>query len=605
MPTTQVPIGRMSAPNSVPAPRRTRVITALGLIAFGVLLYFGPLDQASPSERLFTGALLLCAIALVAFATRRFAFAVVVPTIVMGGLQIASVLKFHYLTTPLLAPDLYYFVNRDLLEVAARYPSIMIALVGGAILIPGLMFVAWKLDRPRLFAGMARVPRLTLQWLGAAVCCALLLAIDSPAGPFGSVFEKGMWQAMNDRSYLTNFFTSFYQTQIVVPPPQADAGDVHLSWTEPDAENPLPCTTAKTCGKNKNVTVPQAHPDIVAVLEESTFDPAQLTICNLALCKKKMFQADGRTRAHGPLVVHVWGGGTWTSEFALMSGMAHTSFGDAGLYAPYNLAPRISHSLPKVLHAAGYRVIAVYPMSGNFINARNAYRFYGYDAFYDGQDYGLSWESSDNDVMQVFDQVYDKEKKAIGNQPLFVMILTLRQHGPHMTPLAELPPPYNKPLFPGLFHPADLDEWLNLNLGNYLYRLAGSDAAVAHLEKKLLDGDRPALLFHFGDHQPSFDGAIRQVPKTPLPGAKDLNFVTYYMLKTNYQPARTYAYPTLDISLAGSLILDVAGVKKDTFYQANALLRERCNGAYTDCANKPLVDAYHDYIFRGIGALHE
>jgi len=304
-------------------------------------------------------------------------------------------------------------------------------------------------------------------------------------------------------------------------------------------------------------------------------------------------------------VVHVWGGGTWTSEFALMSGMAHTSFGDAGLYAPYNLAPRISHSLPKVLHAAGYRVIAVYPMSGNFINARNAYRFYGYDAFYDGQDFGLSWESSDNDVMQVFDQVYDKEKKAIGNQPLFVMILTLRQHGPHMTPLAELPTPYNKPLFPGLFHPADLDEWLNLNLGNYLYRLAGSDAAVAHLEKKLLDGDRPALLFHFGDHQPSFDGAIRQVPKTPLPGAKDLNFVTYYMLKTNYQPARTYVYPTLDISLAGSLILDVAGVKKDTFYQANALLRERCNGAYTDCENKPLVDAYHDYIFRGIGALHE
>jgi phosphoglycerol transferase MdoB-like AlkP superfamily enzyme len=304
-------------------------------------------------------------------------------------------------------------------------------------------------------------------------------------------------------------------------------------------------------------------------------------------------------------VVHTWGGGTWTSEFALMSGMAHSSFGDAGLYAPYNLAPRISHSLPKVLRAAGYRVIAVYPMSGNFINARNAYKFYGFDAFYDGQDYGLSWESSDNDLMQVFDQVYDKEKKAIGKQPLFVMMLTLRQHGPHMTPLKQLPAPYDKPLFPGVFKSKDLDEWLNLNLGNYLFRLAGSDAAIAHLEKKLLDGDRPALLFHFGDHQPSFDGAIREIPKIVPAAVADPNYVTYYMIKTNYKPARQYTFPALDLSFTGSLILDIAGVKKDEFFQASALLRERCDGAYIDCKDKSLVDSYHNYIFQRVGALHD
>ena len=51
-------------------------------------------------------------------------------------------------------------------------------------------------------------------------------------------------------------------------------------------------------------------------------------------------------------------------------------------------------------------------MSGDFINARNAYKFYGFDKFYDGQDYGLSWESSDNDLMQVFDRIYADEKKA-------------------------------------------------------------------------------------------------------------------------------------------------------------------------------------------------
>jgi phosphoglycerol transferase MdoB-like AlkP superfamily enzyme len=503
----------------------------------------------------------------------------------------------------LLAPDLVYFLNRDLLEVATRYPSIMLALIGGALLIPGLLIITWWLDRPRLFTAMRSAQRRCLQAAGALAAVALLLVIDSPAGPFGAVFEKGMWQAMNDQSYLVNFFTSFYQTEIKIPQPPADV-DLKMAWTQSAADNPPACN-AKDCAAGKAPKIAQDHPDIVAVLEESTFDPSLLKMCTLPQCKRKMFQSDGRTRAHGPLVVHAWGGGTWTSEFALMSGMAHTSFGDAGLYAPYNLAPRISHSLPKVLREAGYRVIAIYPMSGNFINARNAYKFYGFDAFYDGQDYGLSWESSDNDLMQVFDQVYDKEKKAIGKQPLFVMMLTLRQHGPHMTPLKQLPSPYDQPLFPGTFKPKELDEWLNLNLNNYLFRLVGSDAAIAHLEKKVLDGDRPALLFHFGDHQPSFDGAIREIPKVVPAAVADSNYVTYYMLKTNYKPARNYVYPALDLSFTASVILDIAGVKKDAFFQASALLRERCDGAYVDCADKPLLDSYHNYIFQRVGALHE
>jgi phosphoglycerol transferase MdoB-like AlkP superfamily enzyme len=330
-----------------------------------------------------------------------------------------------------------------------------------------------------------------------------------------------------------------------------------------------------------------------------------LKVCTLALCKRKMFEPDGRTRAHGFATVHVWGGGTWTSEFALLSGLDHESFGDAGLYAPYNLAPRVTHSLPNVLHEAGYRVIAIYPMSGNFINGRNAYKGYGFDKFYDGEDYGLSWESSDYDLMQVFDRIYDEEKKSIGKQPLFVMMLTLRQHGPHMTPLKELPAPYNLPLFAGKFATKDLDDWLNLNLGNYLSRLVGSDAAISHLETKLLDGDRPALLFHFGDHQPSFDGAMRTLQKIVPKQVADPNFVTYYMLKTNYKPTRSYDYPVLDLSFAGALILDIAGVKKDEFFQANALMRERCKGLYLTCADKPTLDAYRNDVFYKLGVLHD
>jgi len=590
-------------PNDAALPRATKIATTIAALGFLVLLVCGPLTEATLIERLFSISLLIAAVVLVAFASRRPAFALALPTILFGGILIASILKFKYLTAPLLAPDLVYMVNRDLFDVATRYPTIMFALIGGAVAIPALLAAVWRLDRPRFFLSGTAAHRRTLRVSGAFVAAVLLVAVDSPAGPFSEVFEKGMWRTMNDQSFVTDFFTSFYQTEIKIPAAAADA-DNTLSWTQPATDNPPLCKPAGKCGASIPKST-QERPDIVTVLEESTYDPSMLAVCTLPLCKHKMFVPDGRTRAHGFLTVHVWGGGTWTSEFALLTGLDHQIFGDAGLYAPYNLAPRVIHTLPNDLHEAGYRTIAIYPMSGDFINARNAYRFYGFDKFYDGQDYGLSWESSDNDLMQVFDRIYADEKKALGDKPLYIMMLTLRQHGPHATPLKEQQPPYDKPLFPGHWKPKDLDEWLNLNLGNYLYRLDGSDAAVTHLEKTLLDGDRPTLLFHFGDHQPSFDGAMRELKKNTPAGVADPNFVTYYMLKTNFKPAQRYDYPIFDLSFAGALILDIAGIRKDDFFAANALLRERCNGAYLTCTNKPVLDAYQNFIFHRLGVLHD
>ncbi len=587
-------------------PRRSKLLFLIVLVAFAALLGFGPLCEATWIERAFSSVLICANVALIAFLTRRILFAFALPTVLFGGILIASAMKFRYLTTPLMAPDLVYFVNRDLFDVALHYPPILLAIVTAAIAIPAVLILAWRWGPPSLLAHAAPARRRNAHIAGVLAALTALALAAWPHGPFAAVFEKGMWQAMNDRSYITDFYTSFYQTQVVIPAFVADEGS-NLAWTQGANDNPPPCAQPTPCG-SAAARPAEKHepPDIVAVLEESTFDPTILKACTRAdVCKHRMFAPDGRTRAHGMLTVHVWGGGTWTSEFSLMTGLNHLSFGDAGLYAPYNLAPRVNFTLPRVLHEAGYRAIAIYPMSGDFINARNAYKNYGFDAFYDGKDYGLSWESSDNDLFQVFNQIYDKEKQVYGKQPLFVMMLTLRQHGPHMTPLKKLPPPYDKPLFPGKFAPKAFDEWINLNLGNYLQRLKGSDLAMAALEKKLLDADRPVLLFHFGDHQPSFDGAIRGLDKSVPAADGDPNFVTYYMLKTNYKPPRQYGEREMDLSFAPSLILDIAGVKKDAFFQANALMRERCDGFYLGCVKKPVLDSYQNYVFYQLGALHE
>ena len=51
--------------------------------------------------------------------------------------------------------------------------------------------------------------------------------------------------------------------------------------------------------------------------------------------------------------------------------------------------------------------------------------------------------------------------------------------------------------------------------------------------------------------------------------------------------------------------MDIAGVHKDEFFAANALMRERCHGMYLDCKDKRLLDSYHDYIFQHLQAVHE
>ena len=574
---------------TTPALRRAAVVLRVAApLSFAALLVAGPLAENTAREILFAATLVLIALVGLLFAGARVGFALLATSIAFGTIELAGRIKFAYLMTPLLAPDLDYFVNADTAEVISHYPALLAGCVSILLLVPLLLAGAWRVETPAELGGRTRLERGSLRTLGAVSAVVLLAACLQPRGPFHAVFNKPMWITVNDRSFLTNFFTSFNDTEIHEPVAPADL-DRGIRWK---LDRPL--------------QAPPTSPDVVVVLEESTFDPRILKVCGIPACRRAMFEPDRQTRAHGLLSVHTFGGGTWTSEFSLLAGLAHNLFGNAGLYAPYNLAPRVRHTLPRVFQAAGYRAIALYPMTGDFLNARNAYDYYGFDAFYDGTDYGLGWNSRDADLFEVFKRVYADEKRMHPDMPLFVFMLTLHQHGPHMVPLAELPPPYDRPLFPGRFRPKKLDEWLNLNLGNYLERLQQSDAMLARLEAMLLDRDEPTVLAHFGDHQPSFDGAINRLDKVvPKVLQRTSNWVTYYMLKSNFRVRRKLDYPTLDIAFLGSLVLDVAGVPKDAFYQANTLLRERCGGRYLDCENAKMVASYHDHIFRQLDDLRE
>ncbi len=237
------------------------------------------------------------------------------------------------------------------------------------------------------------------------MACGLLFAwCDSVHGPFAAVFDKPLWNVLQDHSHLTNFLVSAARSGIELPAITRGAA-ASVVWPASGEVEP-------------------AHkPDIVVVLEESTFDPVRLAVCDIAPCRSDLFRPGAHDVAGGSLLVHTFGGGTFTSEFAVLTGLPHSLFGSAGMYAPYRLAPLMHETLPQHLHALGYRNAAVYPTEGGFLNARNAYRHYGFDALHDAAELGLGWQSSDAEVFAAARQVMEAER--VGGQPLFLMVLTI------------------------------------------------------------------------------------------------------------------------------------------------------------------------------------
>lgn len=559
------------------------------LVAFAAAVWlatlrFGPLAEDSTIECVFAGCILVGLTLLAVAASGRLAFGLFAGSLPMLLVVVAANLKFRYLSTPLLAPDLLYYFNAEIAQTLLRYPFIMAAIVAAIVLVPLLLVLLWRGDRRPNKGGATRGARTA----GSLVAIALLVVTLYPRGPFASVYDKGMWEAMNDESLVSDFIVSIRNAHISTPPYRIAAATAD-NWQS------LPAIGAP----------PPRKPDIVVVLEESTFDPRMMTGCTSSLCNAGLFQPDANTIAHGWMNVHTWGGGTWTSEFAFLSGLPHTLFGPAGVYAPFNLAPRIRYTLPRLLDADGYRTVGIYPTDGDFMNGRDAYADYGFNAFHGGQQLNLDWGATDADVFAAFERVFKAEKAKADGKPLFVFMLTLYQHGPHMTPYKDMPAPYDKPLFTGKLAPNDkqLDDWLNLNLTNYLQRLSMSSAAMANLETFLKHDDRPVLLLHFGDHQPSFDGAINALARHVPPAVPDSQYVTYYMLKGFNLPIRREDYPVIDIAYLGSLLLDAADLPRDPFFTANTLLRDRCDGQDLACRNKALRDSYRAWVFGKLGDL--
>ena len=249
-------------------------------------------------------------------------------------------------------------------------------------------------------------------------------------------------------------------------------------------------------------------PNIVFFHAESTFDPA-LAFKLSAPVKLPLWSKQRETRALSPLRVNIIGGGSWVTEFEVITGVDSRIFGYHGFYTHFYIAPKVKNSFVEYLVRKGYKTAAFYPVEGSFYNAEKAFGYYGFRKFIDGQALGLpaDWGSLiDRDIIKAVIQHGAFESSG----PFFYFISTSQNHGPHYCRSFE-----SEKQFLTTFA-AKVSFEQNCELNEYLKRASSTSDAFELVLKQLRQIERvtgrPFVLLVYGDHQPwSFTKGVYSV----------------------------------------------------------------------------------------------
>ena len=337
--------------------------------------------------------------------------------------------------------------------------------------------------------------------------------------------------------------------------------------------------------------LPARPPDIVVWLQESATDPRIFDVTGAQLPALAMHEPDERTRESGWLRVPTWGGSTWLSEFALLTGLTHKDFGAAGQGVFYTVTPHLRYSLPRLLQSHGYRCIVLFPVEKTFYNAESAYKDLGFDEILTPLDFP-EWGNKSLVTSIVEDRdLFDYALKILSRsrtQPVFLYMLSMIQHGPYDAS--------HEPRF-GLDR-SNLTRATAGRLSDWLGRMEKLSVDTLAFDKALQATGRDLLLSYFGDHQPNLEG---QVALTG--GLDEARFLTRFSIRGPGAPAvNSAADQVLDVRFLGSLLLDHAGIPGDEFFAASAVMRQLCGGTMLGCEDPALAESYRAFVFKDLSA---
>ncbi|MGB3864425.1 MAG: sulfatase-like hydrolase/transferase [Xanthobacteraceae bacterium] len=338
------------------------------------------------------------------------------------------------------------------------------------------------------------------------------------------------------------------------------------------ADDPLPLLPATPARR-------AACPDIIVIQHESIFDPRLYGLPVGPLVEGLLSPPHG---VHGRLNVDIFGGGSWQSEFSLLTGLSSASFGSNGYFLFERGAGCFHHSLPEALAALGYATTLTSSCRRDFLNYENFYRAIGMRRRIFTDDFPPPFSAdrfeathSDADFLTT---ALDLHAEALERdaRPRFLYLLTNYNHGPHSRRLVAA----------GRFERERAFAMASLPdpaYAEYYARLVETAATWQKLRADIRAraGRRPTLVVHYGDHQPVMTRRIEA--KLKLPRDARRQFRTFYAIEMLNDDALAPAAgrgPDLDIAFLGTLALQHAGLPLDPVFSTRASLMEQCGDGY-------------------------
>jgi len=319
--------------------------------------------------------------------------------------------------------------------------------------------------------------------------------------------------------------------------------------------------------------------DIIVIQHESIFDPRIFGLPVEPIVEAFLSPMDGQ---YGRLNVDIFGGGSWQSEFSLLTGLSSASFGSSAYYLFKRGAGRFHSSLSHSLASLGYKTTLISSCRRSFLD---------YDQFYSS--IGIServfiddfpppfdvrrFEATNSDAL-FLDAVFAAHAERVADDPAprFLYVLTNSNHGPHRRRLVP----------PGQFERERGFAFTSLpdvQYAEYYARLAETAASWERFRSRLKGRfpGRPTLIVHYGDHQPVLTRRIDRQLKLAADARRA--FRTFYAIEAlNISPKSFHPGPgaDLDVAFLGTVALQRAGLPLDPVFSTRASLLDDCGESY-------------------------
>ncbi|MDO9415975.1 sulfatase-like hydrolase/transferase [Pararhizobium sp.] len=442
--------------------------------------------------------------------------------------------------------------------LAGSYPHILLA--GLAVLAATGLFLAalFTGDRPR------RLPLWLRSGLVAATCGAVVVVYPVKRGEPTYVYYMAGYNAVS-------FFISLGDINLPF-------GKISLVDTVAAAAVDGRLTDDVSCGDVAS------RPDVFSILSESQTDPANFPQITVPASLQKSFQSDDG-KVH-PMYVETFGGGTWVTNFSVMTGLSATDFGWQSPYLTQMMEKRVEASFPKLLARCGYRTVVIMPMEYSFVNEGAFLTSLGFQEVVDFK----SMAPKDHFVRDSF--YFDVAEKLIrqhrktDKRPLFVALQTMFPHGPYDTSLVPDKDLAREPRF------AQDNE-----ANEYMRRvaMAKKDFEAFLAERRAVPGPAGSVVLEYGDHQAT-------ATKSLLPAGRDGNIFAdlqspaYRTYFTVHGFGRTIDMKPLalpmDVGFLTASLIEAANLPTSPMFRSLAELRDLCAGRYHACKDRAKVDAH-------------